>query len=347
VAAPGNRMISKESRFKETMDGSDQSPSAAMLRAAASCAEPVYSTVMRMRNALYDSGVLASSPLGRPTISVGNITTGGTGKTPVVQWLFKCLSASGEHPAILMRGYKTTSDGVSDEQSLFQAADILAIADPDRRRGAAAALARYPQTTLFILDDGMQHRRARRDFELVLVHAAEPFGFGRVFPRGLLREPLGGLLRAHAVLVTHADEVDPAAIAAITSTIRSHNKTAPIFQCDHVINGDFAGKKYFAFCGIGSPASFFRRLSTLGGTSVGTREFDDHHEYTKADLDQINEAAKSAHADLLITTGKDWVKLERFADQFALPIVRAELSLRFRPGDEDMLLTAIRGRLRV
>ncbi len=340
-------MTSKESRFKETMDGSNQSPSAATLRAAASCAEPVYSTIMRLRNALYDSGVLASRPLGRPTISVGNITTGGTGKTPVVQWLSKRLSASGEHPVILMRGYKTTSDGVSDEQSLFQAADIPVIADPDRRRGAATALAKYPQTTLFILDDGMQHRRVRRDFELVIVHAAEPFGFGRVFPRGLLREPLGGLRRADAVLLTHADEVNPAAIAAIISTIRSHNKAAPIFQCDHVIDGDFASKKYFAFCGIGSPASFFRRLGTLGGTSVGTREFGDHHEYSKADLDQINEAAKLARADLLITTAKDWVKLERFTDKLALPIVRPELSLRFRAGDDELLLSAIRDRLRV
>jgi tetraacyldisaccharide 4'-kinase len=340
-------MTSNESRFKKIMDGSDRSPSAGMVRAAASCAEPVYSTVMRLRNALYDSGVLASRALRRPTISVGNITTGGTGKTPVVHWLSKRLWASGRHPIILMRGYKTTSHGFSDEQVLLQSADIPVVADPDRRRGAATALSRYPQTTLFILDDAMQHRRVRRDFELVIVHAAEPFGFGRVFPRGLLREPLGGLRRADAVLVTHADEVDPVAMAAITSTIRSHNKAAPIFQCDHVTSGDLAGKKYFAFCGIGSPASFFRGLGALGGTSVGVRAFDDHHDYTEADLDQINDAARSAQADLLITTAKDWVKLERFAHRFALPIIRAELSLRFRPGDDELLLTAIRERLRI
>ena len=112
-------MTSNESRFKEIMDGSDRSPSAGMLRTAAGCAEPVYSTMMRLRNALYDFKILAGSPLGRPTISVGNITTGGTGKTPVVQWLSKRLSASGQHPVILLRGYKTTSHGVSDEQSLL------------------------------------------------------------------------------------------------------------------------------------------------------------------------------------------------------------------------------------
>lgn len=335
-----------DSRFKEIADGSDRSPSAAILRAAATCAEPVYSITMRLRNALYDSGIFASRTLGRPTISVGNITTGGTGKTPVVQWLAKRLSASGQQPVVLMRGYKTTSQGISDEQAILQSAGIPVIADPDRRRGAANALARYPQTTLFILDDGMQHRRVRRDFELVIVHAADPFGFGRIFPRGLLREPLGGLRRADAVLVTHADEVDPAAMATITSTIRAHNKTAPILQCDHFITGDFAGKKYFAFCGIGSPTSFFQRLGALGGTSVGVRAFDDHHDYTEPDVNQINEAARSAQAELLITTAKDWVKLERFAGKFTLPVIRSELSLRFRSGDEELLLTAIRDRLR-
>jgi len=337
----------KESRFKEVMDGSDRSPSAALLRAAASCAEPAYAMIMRLRNALYDARILASRPLGRPTVSVGNMTTGGTGKTPVVQWLARRLATSGQHPAILMRGYKPTSRGLSDEQTLLGSDEIPVIADPDRRRGAAIALSRHPRTTLFILDDAMQHRRAGRDFELAIVNAAEPFGFGRVLPRGLLREPLGGLRRADVVLITHSDEVDSAALASIASTIRSQNKAVSIFHCDHVINGDFTGKKYFAFCGIGSPASFFWRLSTLGGISAGVRTFDDHHDYTEADVAQINDAARSAHAELLITTAKDWVKLERLTNKLALPVVRAELSLRFRPGDEELLLSAIRERLKV
>ena len=348
MAAPGSWMTrSKEFRFKEVMDGSDRSPSAGMLRAAAGCVEPVYSGIMRFRNAMYDAGILASRPLGRPTISVGNITTGGTGKTPVVRWLSRRFAEMGQHPAILMRGYNPTSRGLSDEQALLGADGIPVIADPDRKRGAATALSRQPGTTLFILDDGMQHRRVRRDFELAIIHAAEPFGFGRIFPRGLLREPLGGLGRADAVLVTHVDEVDAAALAGITSTIRAYNKTAPIFQCDHVVQGDFAGKRYFAFCGIGSPASLFWRLGTLGGTCAGVRAFDDHHDYTEADLVQINDAAGSARAEILITTVKDWVKLERSADKFSLPVVRAELLLRFRPGDDEQLMAAIRKRLRV
>jgi tetraacyldisaccharide 4'-kinase len=340
-------MKSKESRFKETMDGSDRSPSAAMLRAAAGCAEPVYSTIMRLRNAMYDSGVLASRPLGRPTISIGNITTGGTGKTPVVRWLCKRLSESGQHPVVLIRGYKETVDGISDEQKLLVDSGITVVANPDRLRSAADAMKDHPATTVFILDDGMQHRRARRDFDLVLVHAAEPFGFNRIFPRGLLREPLTGLARADGVLITHADKVDAAALSEIASVIHRYNNRAVIYQCDHVVQADLAGKKYFAFCGIGSPASFFTNLKSLGGERVGTQAFEDHHDYVEADLAKLATNATSAGAELLVTTAKDWVKLERFADKLTFPIIRAELSLRFRPGDEDQLLTAIRERLRI
>jgi len=346
VAAPGNRMSrSKESRFRAIVDGSDRSPSAGVLRAAGSCAEPVYSAIMRLRNAMYDAGILPSRPLGRPAISVGNLTTGGTGKTPVVKWLSERLFAAGERPAILMRGYKATSYGLSDEQAILQTAEIPVIADPDRRKAAAAALIQHPKITLFILDDAMQHRRVRRNFELTIIHAAEPFGFNRVFPRGLLREPLEGLRRADAVLVTHADEVDAAAIAAVDSTIHWYNQSAPVFHCDHVVQADVAGKKYFAFCGIGRPGSFFLGLGALGGTCAGAREFDDHHDYSGADVARINDAARLAKAELLITTVKDRVKLERFAGKFALPIVTAQLSLRFHLNDGEILLSAIRERL--
>jgi len=350
---------SSESRFRQVMDGSDRTNSATMLRAAASCAEPLYAAAMRLRNRMYDAGILTARPLGRPTISVGNLTTGGTGKTPIVQWLCRRLAAAGQRPAILLRGYKSTSHGISDEQALLAELNVPVIADPDRRRGAAAALAQRPQTTLFILDDGMQHRRVRRDFELALIHAAEPFGFGRVFPRGLLREPLSAIRRAHAVLITHANEVDPAAIAAIAATIHSNTQDLPIFQCDHVIQTlrpasgesmpiqNLSGKRYFAFCGIGRPAGFFRQLANCGGTCAGTNEFDDHHDYSASDVSQIVQAAASANAEMLITTAKDWVKLEPFAGAISIPIFRADLAIRFHADHEEQLLRAIQERLKL
>ena len=330
-----------------------------MLRAAAWCAEPLYAAVMRLRNRMYDAGILPAHPLGKPTISVGNLTTGGTGKTPIVQWLCRRLAAAGQRPAILLRGYKSTSHGISDERTLLAEANVPVIADPDRRRGAAAALAQHPRTTLFILDDGMQHRRVHRDFELALIHAAEPFGFGHVLPRGLLREPPSAIRRAHAVLITHADEVDPAAIEAIACTIHSKIENLRIFRCDHVIQAlrpasgesvpiqNLSGKRYFAFCGIGSPASFFRRLAHCGGTCAGTRQFDDHHDYSNADISQIVQAANSANAEMLITTAKDWVKLEPFAGAISIPIFRADLAIRFHADHEEQLLRAIQERLKL
>lgn len=340
---------SRESRFRRVMSGSDRTASAAMLRAAAACAEPIYAAVMGLRNALYDWGILPGHPLGRPTISVGNITTGGTGKTPIVRWMTRRLVAEGRKAVILMRGYKSTPGGNSDEAALLATPEIPVVVNPNRQAGAAAALQKYPQTTVFVLDDAMQHRSAARDFELVLIHAAEPFGFGRVFPRGFAREPLSGLRRADAVLITHGDEISAGRLQEIISEVRSNNKSAEILQCDHVISSlrsadeqsipieNLSAKRYFAFCGIGSPSSFFRRLGDHGGISVGTREFDDHHNYDAGDMSAIMEAAKKSGAEMVITTEKDWVKVREFASQFSIPVFRSELSIRFRGDDEEKL----------
>jgi tetraacyldisaccharide 4'-kinase len=320
------------------MGGTSHTPSAGMLRAAAAVAEPFYSGIMRARNRLYDRGIFGARALGRPAVSVGNITTGGTGKTPVVQWICRQLMAEGKKPAILMRGYRKNSGNISDEEAIFHGEQIPVVADADRSRGAAIALERFPGTDLFILDDALQHRSAARDFELTIIHAAEPFGYRRVFPRGLLREPMAGLRRADAFVITHADEADP---AAVIRTLARFNPSAPVFKCNHVIEAELTSKRFFAFCGIGSPASFFWRLGTLGGTSAGEMAFDDHHDYTTADIEQINAEAQLASADLLVTTAKDWVKLEKFADQFAMPVMRAELTVQFHPGDGERLMKMI------
>jgi tetraacyldisaccharide 4'-kinase len=334
-----------EIRFRRVMDGTDRSAIASVLRGAAALVEPLYATSMRVRNRL-----IRGHPLGRPTISVGNITTGGTGKTPVVRWLAASLAAAGRKPAILLRGYKSI-DGVSDEQVLLAVGlgpSIPLFANPDRRRGAAQAIALHPQIDLFILDDGMQHRSAARDFELVLIHAREPFGLGRVFPRGFLREPLSGLARADAFLVTHAGEVDAANLDKIEKTLHRYNPTAPIFRADHVIKGLEAiqGKPFYAFCGIGSPESFFSQLAGRGNC-VGRRALADHHHYTSGDLADLNQAAQSAGAAALVTTEKDWAKLSRLPPTAGVPIVCAELCIQFYADHEARLLAQIGSRLRV
>jgi tetraacyldisaccharide 4'-kinase len=338
-----------EENFRQIMTGSDRSPKAALLRSVASIAEPFYAAAMILRNKLYDTGIFATHSLGRPTISVGNLTTGGTGKTPVVAWLCQQLQQSAQNPAVLLRGYKTTNEGISDEAALLRTIlgeKIPVIPNPDRVAAAATLLANHPEISVIILDDAMQHRRARRDFELVLINARCPFGYDHILPRGMLREPPAGLNRADAILLTHANEADPSDLAKTESTIRRHNPRAPIFRCDHTISSfrnpsgeslttDFlTSKKYFAFCALGDPESFLTSLAPLGGQCQGSQFFPDHHAYTQADIAEIQKNA--AGADVLITTEKDWAKLSQLPGTNP-PIIRAELSLNF-PADHASLL---------
>jgi tetraacyldisaccharide 4'-kinase len=346
----------RENCFKRIMDGSDRSVRAGAARLLAACAEPFYAGAMRARNAMYDAEIFKTHDLKRPAISVGNITTGGTGKTPVVRWIAEQILAMGKQPAILMRGYKRDARGISDEQTLLENAlkDVPVIANPDRIAGAAEALSRGAGIDLFILDDAMQHRRAARNIEIVLINALEPFGYGHVFPRGLLREPIAGLRRADVFILTHADEAE-SQLPAIESEIRRYNRAAPIFRIDYRLAGFRAGdgsmnelslkdRRYFAFCGIGSPESFFPQLRRLGGTCVGEKAFPDHHRYNDA---EVNAIRSEANADVVVVTEKDWVKLANLQaiGDTRVPVWRAELGLHFRDGNDKKLLGLIQSRL--
>jgi tetraacyldisaccharide 4'-kinase len=333
------------------MAGWNEQPLSPWSAAVAALCEPVYATAMRARNAMYDKGFLAVRTLGRPAVSVGNITTGGTGKTPVSIWLADRLSRANHHPAILLRGYKPTPDGIKDEEEVLRSAlsgRVPVIADPDRIRGAATALRQHPETTAFVLDDAMQHRRAARNFELVLIHAGNPFGFGRILPRGLLREPLEGLKRANAILITHTGEVEAGELTRLESTLQGYSPQAAIYHSDHVIGGflggdghprELEGKRFFAFCGLGNPGSFFSGLVARLGEPAGREVFADHHAYDQADVKRLAIAAERVDAECLVTTEKDWTKLVRLST--SVPIVRAQLGLKFREDQEERLFAAI------
>ncbi|MGB7161431.1 MAG: tetraacyldisaccharide 4'-kinase [Tepidisphaeraceae bacterium] len=348
------------------MSGEARGAGPALLRGALAVAEPLYAGAMMARNRLYDAGVFATYALPKPTISVGNLTTGGTGKTPVVRWMAEQLIARGKHPAILLRGYRVGGAAHSDEQQLLQSQlnrdgpAVAVVADPDRRAGAATALQLQPRTNVFLLDDAFQHRKVARDFNLVLINAAEPFGFGRVFPRGLLREPLRGLRRADAVLITRADAVDTSRLETIEAKIRSLHATAPVFRTEHALTGlrhpggavepmsRLRGRRFFSFSGIGSPDSFHAQLTRAGGVPVGSRWFPDHHAYIEADVAQLARDASSAGAEFLLTTEKDWVKLAPIeaAPAMTPPILRVEMRIHFqRAEDEAALIDAIEQRI--
>jgi tetraacyldisaccharide 4'-kinase len=349
-------MPSGEERYIRIISGEQRGPCAVAMRGLLTLAELPYRAAMATRNRLYDGGVCHSFDLGRPTISVGNITAGGTGKTPVVKWLASHLATSGRHPAILLRGYRRTDAGLSDEARLLANAlpGVGVIANPDRIAGAQQALAQYPATDSFILDDGMQHRRARRNLELVLIHAGSPFGFGHVHPRGLLREPLSGLSRADAIILTHASEISAEAADRLQGTIGRYSN-APIFHADHVnthlIAADTAARmpmevleqtRFVAFAGIGRPDSLERTLSATGRTFAAFERFPDHHAYAASDLAHLSAICRQHRAELLVTTEKDWVKLHALPRPAALPpILRLELAIAFWENEEQALLGLI------
>jgi tetraacyldisaccharide 4'-kinase len=323
------------------------------VRGLTAIAEPAYAVAMAGRNLAYSRGWLASRRLAAPTVSVGNITTGGTGKTPVVRWLAGQLLEAGKSPAVLLRGYRATAGGVSDEQQLLArglADAISVVANPNRFAGAEQAIRENGKIDTFVLDDGFQHRKVKRDFDLVLINATEPFGFGHVLPRGLLREPMAGLRRADALLITRSSQVDAAAMAKIESTLKKYNPTSLIYRADHVHTAIWmAGsgqrlqiateERCFVFCGIADPRAFTAQLPNC----VGHQWFSDHHDYTADDLQGIVAQAAAAGAQRILTTEKDWVKIAALPSAGEIGVV--EMEIRFAGDDEQRLLGQIREKL--
>lgn len=346
------------------MSGKARGLRAVLLRAALSAAEPLYAGAAASRNWLFDSGVLRSHPLPRPVISVGNITTGGTGKTPLVRWLAGRLRESGRTVAVLARGYGARPGQLGDEQLMLQrllneadsAAAVAVIADPDRVSAAKRLLRERPEVDAFVLDDGFQHRRLARDLDIVVVSATNPFGYGHVLPRGLLREPLRGLRRAGAVVITHADQVPQTELVNIESCVRKYEADVPVFQAVHALGAlydaeggvrpldELRGRSWFAVCGIGNPQTFLRQLECVGGSRAGHRWFPDHHPYSDADLANVRRQAREARADVLVTTEKDWAKLEALSSSrdADLAVWRVDLKVRILDNGELKLWDQVR-----
>ncbi len=342
-------------RIAGMLSGSDRSPRAKVFRALARPASALYAALMRLRNRRYDSGK-GVRRLPRPVVSIGNITTGGTGKTPVVQWLCGALRAAGHHPAILMRGYKARPGQKGDEQLMLESllapapgqSAIAIHADPDRYRGGMAVIDQHPETTVFILDDGFQHRRLARDADLVLIDATNPFGYGHVLPRGLLREPMAGLHRAGAILISRSDQIDPREIERIISTLHNYNTAAPIFRSVHrhvglrAASGEsielsaLASRKFFAFAGIGNPAGLCTQLEAVGAIAAGAMSFSDHWNYSAGDAAKILSEAHRVEAHAIITTEKDWVKIGPSLERAEIPVYRLDLAIEI-DGEEELM----------
>jgi len=299
-----------------------------------------YSIGATARNLAFDRGWKASHRAGIPVVSVGNLTLGGTGKTPMVEWVARRLRARGKRVAILSRGYGQ-SGGMNDEGRVLEdnLPDVPHLQGADR-----VALARIAAEELeaeaLVLDDGFQHRRLARDLDLVLLDALDPFGLGRIFPRGLLREPVGSLYRAGVVILSRADLIDEEARRAIRTEAETRAGTLRWAEARHaprdLIDGQglsspldrLDGLRVAAFCGLGNPEGFRRTLLGMGVTIAGFRAFPDHHPYAAADVADLAGWARSLGAELALTTQKDSVKLRTLA-LGPVPLCALRIGLQF------------------
>ncbi len=304
------------------LSGEARGPVAGCVRLGLSALALPYGIAVRCRNWLYDTGLKAEYRVDMPVLCIGNLTTGGTGKTPAVEYAVRWFLERGARPAILSRGYGAR-EGRNDEAMLL-ASHLPEV--PHRQRAnrfhAAVEAVRLDKANVLILDDGFQHRRLARFANLVLIDATCPFGYGRLLPRGLLREPLKALRRADAIVITRSDLVAPEAVEAILRRLERIAPGTPVAVAEHrpvalTVFPDgvaeapaaLAGQQVGLFSSIGNPAAFRATVERLGARVAWCGEFPDHHWYTPEDIDRIIRA-DNAPVDLFVTTEKDAVKLK-------------------------------------
>lgn len=308
-----------------------------------------YSIAVGGRNRRFDRNPARSLRVPAAVISIGNLTLGGTGKTPAVEHFAEHLRGRGRRVAILSRGYGGES-GPNDEALLLEdnLPDVPHLQGPDRVALALTAIEEL-ESEVLLLDDGFQHRRLHRDFDIVLIDATLNLFAEYLFPRGLLREPVSGLKRAHAVVVTRCDQASPESVREQIGTLMTRFPHLTVATARHapvelIREGRdserparLRGRKALAFCGIGNPEAFRATLLSLGAEVLAYRDFDDHHSYTKGDIESLRTWANGYPEGIdVLTTQKDWVKL-RTPDLAGRPLFALRVGLTFDTGGDELL----------
>lgn len=355
--------------YRKWLSGEIRGPKATLVRLALWCASVGYGMGVRVRNTLYNTGLLAEYRVDRPVIAVGNITAGGTGKTPAVEYLARWFLDNGARPAIVSRGYHARDDeGRENDEAMLLAErlpDVPQRRHKDRLQAAVAAM-KMDGANALILDDGLQHRRLARFGNIVLIDATCPFGYGHLLPRGLLREPRrAGLRRADVIVVTRSDQVSPDELKALLATLGRLAPDIPKATAVHVPTGLVAfpdsrpvtpatlkGRRVALFSSIGNPDAFRRTVEGLGGEVAWSTDYPDHHWYSRDDVSDICRADNEA-VDAYVTTEKDAVKLEQLdAGDVSWPGDRKlwvlQVELRLTSGEEavvQLLREALRAAL--
>jgi tetraacyldisaccharide 4'-kinase len=310
------------SEFRELVSGRRPGVVAHLLRFGLWLAQGPYVAVVRWRNRRYDTRPQLTHRVGVPVVSVGNLSLGGTGKTPMVEWIARWFRRHDVRVTIISRGYGAEAGAKNDEALELEQRlpDVPHLQNPDRVAAAQTAIEEL-DCQLILLDDAFQHRRIGRDLDIVLLDALEPFGFEHVFPRGTLREPVAGIARADAVLLSRADMLKQPDRDQIRDRVRRHAPAVVWIEATHaprrLINSSgreapldrLSDRPLAAFCGIGNPAGFRHTLETCGWRVAGFREFPDHHRYERRDIESLTDWADKIGADAVVCTCKDLVKL--------------------------------------
>lgn len=344
-------------------------------RAVGPLVEPFYRAEVARRSRAFDRG-RGVERLDVPVLSVGNLTTGGTGKSPMVAWLVRRLLEAGQRPLIAMRGYRPDARGRSDEADEYARtlAGVPVVARTDRVQGVRERLESekdqpVARTTCVVLDDGFQHRRLARQLDIVLLDSTRDVRSMRLLPTGDLREPLSALGRANALVLTRwasgRDEGEARAILNDTlarAGVDVERAPSPVLAaCDHAwlglrvdaegVSRDetvqwLRGRRVLAVCAIGNPGPFMAQVvaavdeAGTGAAPVACVALPDHDPYSSRTIARIVERVRAERAEAIVTTEKDWSKLSR-RGSLGCPVVRPVLGLRFAFGEDEMRARAV------
>lgn len=330
----------------------------------------LYGGVTALRTAAYEKGLVKTTRLPVPVISIGNITVGGTGKTPLVEWVSRFIASNGRKVCILTRGYGRTtaanrivvSDGSqvfadveqSGDEPLWLAETLKGVAavicDSDRVAAGQWAISNLG-VDVFVLDDGFQHLQLARDLNILAIDATDPWGGGRMLPHGRLRESRRGVSRADCVIITRAEQGPDT--AALKRELRELLGNQPVFTSQmqtHRIErltlpqGDLRNavpQPVLAFCAIGNPVSFFDLVRREGLAVTQARAFPDHYKYKREDIRALSQDARNQAAASLITTAKDAVKLRDFDFDLPCYVLDIEISIDEQDKMQELILSSI------
>ena len=338
--------MSTRSYFRKLAEGHENGPLAYALTPVLEAASACYGVVNGTIRGLYESKILRRTKLPFPVISVGNLTWGGAGKTPFVEYLVRRISERQRTPLILTRGYS------HDEVEQFKAhlPKVVIGVGKDRVKTALEEAAKQ-KIDVAVLDDGLQHWPIERNFEIVMVNALNPFGNRRLIPRGVLREPVSMLKKADMVVLFHVNLISKKSLESLKQEIRNAAPKVPMVEAcleplffyrarkkARVPLEKLQNQKVTTFSAVGVPRSFQLLLASNKIKPVRNFEFTDHHVFSKNELDEIKTVSDSVSATDIVTTEKDYYRCSEMLASTINPLVLAT-RLRIASGEEHFMRT--------